>query len=146
MKQQNSIDFKNDGFFITGDLGFFDSDGYLNIAGRDKDLIISGGLNVYPAEVERVIEGLTEVHESAVIGLPHPDFGEGVAAIISLRKENLTIDEQDMKNRLRNKLASFKVPLKIEVKNELPKNAMGKIQKNVLRTEYKNMFEALQDQ
>ena len=140
MEERAKVDFHDDGFFITGDLGFFDSAGYLNISGRDKDLIISGGLNVYPAEVERVIDSLPEVSESALIGLPHPDFGEGVTAVITLINRHTTIDEQDLRNRIRDQLASFKVPLKIKVKDQLPKNAMGKIQKNLLRTEFENIY------
>ena len=140
MEERAKVDFHDDGFFITGDLGFFDSAGYLNISGRDKDLIISGGLNVYPAEVERVIDALPQVGESALIGIPHPDFGEGVTAVITLSNRHTTINEQDLRNRIRNQLASFKVPLKIIVKDELPKNAMGKIQKNLLRTEFEDIY------
>ena len=133
-------DFQTDGFFITGDLGFFDFTGYLNISGRDKDLIISGGLNVYPAEVERVIDSLPEVGESALIGLPHPDFGEGVTAVITLSDQYFTISEHDLRDRIREQLASYKVPLKIKVKDRLPKNTMGKIQKNRLRNEFENIY------
>tara|TARA_Y200000002_G_scaffold360125_1_gene345147 strand:- start:516 stop:1001 length:486 start_codon:yes stop_codon:yes gene_type:complete len=140
MKARNKIDFTDDGFFITGDLGFFDSLGYLNISGRDKDVIISGGLNVYPAEVERVLESLPEVNEAALIGVPHPDFGEGVTAIITPSEPDIAINEQELRNRIRLQLASFKVPLKIEVKECLPKNSMGKIQKNLLRAEFKNIY------
>ena len=140
MEERSKVDFHDDGFFITGDLGFFDTGGYLNIAGRDKDLIISGGLNVYPAEVERVIDSLPEVSESALIGLPHPDFGEGVTAVITLSNRQTTINEQGLRNLIRDQLASFKVPLKIKVKDQLPKNAMGKIQKNLLRIEFENIY------
>ncbi|MDG2474965.1 MAG: AMP-binding protein [Paracoccaceae bacterium] len=140
MDERNEVDFQSDGFFITGDLGFFDSAGYLNISGRNKDLIISGGLNIYPAEVERIIDALQEVNESAVIGLPHPDFGEAVTAIITLGDQHTTLNEQDLRNHIRDKLAGFKVPLKIKVKDSLPKNAMGKIQKNLLRTEFKDLY------
>ena len=140
MEERAKVDFHDDGFFITGDLGFFDSSGYLNISGRNKDLIISGGLNVYPAEVERIIDSLPEVNESALIGIPHPDFGEGVTAVITLSNRHTTINEQDLRNRIRDQLASFKVPLKIKVKYQLPRNAMGKIQKNLLRTEFENLY------
>ena len=140
MEERAKVDFHDDGFFITGDLGFFDSAGYLNISGRDKDLIISGGLNVYPAEVERVMDALPQVGESALIGIPHPDFGEGVTAVITLRNGHATVNEQNLRNRIRNQLASFKVPLKIIVKDQLPKNAMGKIQKNLLRTEFEDTY------
>ncbi len=140
MKEQNKIDFTGDGFFITGDLGFFDSAGYLNISGRNKDLIISGGLNVYPAEVERVLESFPDINESALIGVPHPDFGEGVTAVVTLSDQCKNLNEQDLQNRIRKQLASFKVPLKIVVKDHLPKNSMGKIQKNLLRSEYKDIY------
>ncbi len=140
MKERNKIDFTDDGFFITGDLGFFDSAGYLSLSGRNKDLIISGGLNVYPAEVERVLESFPEVNESALIGLPHPDFGEGVTAIITLTDQYTNLNEQNLRNRTREQLASFKVPLRIEVKDHLPKNSMGKIQKNLLRIEFKDIY------
>ena len=143
MKAGTKAAFTSDGFFITGDLGFFDTSGYLNIVGRDKDLIISGGLNIYPAEVERVIESLPEVSETALIGLPHPDFGEGVTAIITLKKINTEISEEDFRNRLGEKIARFKIPLRIIVKQQLPKNAMGKIQKNQLRAEFKNVYDHL---
>ena len=125
---------------MTGDLGFFDTDGYLTISGRDKDLIISGGLNVYPAEVERVIDALPEVKESALIGLPHPDFGEGVTAVVTLYDSTEGFIEDSLKKQIRKHLAPFKVPLKIIVKNDLPKNAMGKIQKNLLRNELKGTY------
>lgn len=140
MEERNKIDFRNDGFFITGDLGYFDSAGYLNISGRNTDLIISGGLNVYPAEVEQVLESFPEINESALIGAPHPDFGEGVTAVITLNDKEIAPDERDLRNRLRKQLASFKVPLKIKVKDHLPKNAMGKIQKNLLRAEFKDIY------
>ncbi len=140
MEERAKIDFQKDGFFITGDLGFFDSDGYLNISGRDKDLIISGGLNVYPAEVEQVLDALPEVSESALIGLPHPDFGEGVTAVITLSDKQSTLNEQELRGRISEQLASFKVPLTIKVKERLPKNAMGKIQKNLLRTEFESIY------
>ena len=140
MEERNKIDFTDDGFFITGDLGFFDSGGYLNISGRNKDLIISGGLNIYPAEVEQVLESFPEISESALIGVPHPDFGEGVTAVITLSDKGTNPNEKDLRNRLRMQLASFKVPLKIKVKDDLPKNAMGKIQKNLLRKEFKHIY------
>ena len=140
MPARNKIDFQSDGFFVTGDLGFFDTDGYLTISGRDKDLIISGGLNVYPAEVERVIDSLPEVKESALVGLPHPDFGEGVTAVVTLYDSTEGFIEDSLKKQIRKHLAPFKVPLKIIVKNDLPKNAMGKIQKNLLRNELKGTY------
>lgn len=139
MKEKTAAEFRDDGFFISGDLGLIDDQGYLNIVGRDKDLVISGGFNVYPAEVEAALDALPEVAESAVIGLPHPDFGEGVAAALILRKD-AEITEQDVRSRLERELAKYKVPKRVFFLDLLPRNAMGKIQKNVLRESYKNTF------
>ncbi len=138
--QKSKQDFTHDGFFITGDLGFLDSQGYLNISGREKDLIISGGLNVYPAEVEKVIDALPGVLESAVIGLPHFDYGEGVTAIVTTSNET-RFDHEKIRSLLKKELASFKVPQKIIEVNYLPKNTMGKIQKNKLRDQYKSLYD-----
>ena len=132
-------EFTEDNFFITGDLGFFDEDGYLNISGRDKDLIISGGLNVYPAEIEKVIDEFDEIKESAVIGLPHEDFGEGVTALITLKK-NINIEVDYLKSQMKKKLAGFKIPQQFIILNELPKNVMGKVKKNELRKKYKKTY------
>ena len=132
-------EFTEDNFFITGDLGFFDEDGYLNISGRDKDLIISGGLNVYPAEIEKVIDEFDEIKESAVIGLPHKDFGEGVTALITLKK-NINIEVDYLKSQMKKKLAGFKIPQQFIILNELPKNVMGKVKKNELRKKYKKTY------
>ena len=140
LPERNQVDFKNDGFFLTGDLGYFDADGYLNISGREKDLIISGGLNVYPAEVEKVINSLPEIYECALIGAPHPDFGEGVTAVITLNDPEISFDERDMKSRLNSQIANYKVPKKIIVVENLPKNTMGKVQKHLLRTKFKNIY------
>jgi malonyl-CoA/methylmalonyl-CoA synthetase len=126
-----------DGYFITGDLGTIEQDGYLRLVGRAKDLIISGGLNVYPKEIEEAIDALEGVEESAVFAIPHPDFGEAVAAAVTL-KPHASITTEGMTANLRTQLAAFKTPKRIFVVNELPRNAMGKVQKNVLRERYKD--------
>jgi malonyl-CoA/methylmalonyl-CoA synthetase len=138
MPEKTKAEFRDDGFFITGDLGQFDERGYLSIVGRGKDLIISGGLNIYPKEVEEEIDALTGVIESAVIGLPHPDFGEGVVAVI-VREKNATIDEQQVMAGLDGRLARFKLPKQMFFVDELPRNTMGKVQKNLLRDAYKDL-------
>ncbi len=139
MPDKTKAEFRKDGFFISGDLGLIDDQGYVNIVGRDKDLVISGGFNVYPAEVEAALDALPEIAESAVIGLPHPDFGEGVAAAVILRPD-ARIAEKDVRARLESELAKYKVPKRVFFLESLPRNAMGKIQKNVLRDTYKSTF------
>ncbi len=128
-----------DGFFKTGDLGSLSEDGYLTIVGRDKDLIISGGLNVYPKEIEEVIDALPGVRESAVIGMPHPDFGETVVAVV-VRDTSLACTAvphgDDVVLAVRARLAAFKVPKIVHFVDELPRNAMGKVQKNLLRERF----------
>jgi malonyl-CoA/methylmalonyl-CoA synthetase len=136
MPEKTAAEFRQDGFFITGDLGQFDERGYLSIVGRGKDLIISGGLNIYPKEIEEEIDGLSGVLESAVIGLPHADFGEGVVAVI-VREKGAAIDEKEVMVGLDGRLARFKLPKRIFFVDELPRNTMGKVQKNVLRDSYK---------
>jgi malonyl-CoA/methylmalonyl-CoA synthetase len=136
MPEKTAAEFRQDGFFITGDLGQFDERGYLSIVGRGKDLIISGGLNIYPKEIEEEIDGLSGVLESAVIGLPHADFGEGVVAVI-VREKGAAIDEKAVMVGLDGRLARFKLPKRIFFVDELPRNTMGKVQKNVLRDSYK---------
>ena len=131
-------DFSKDGFFNTGDKGFIDADGYLSIVGRAKDMIISGGLNVYPKEVESVINEIEGVIESAVIGLPHDDLGEKVVAVI-VRKKESKITEGELISSLKSEIAGFKVPKNIILIEELPRNAMGKVQKNILRDIYAKM-------
>jgi len=128
-----------DGFFITGDMGQFSPDGYLSLVGRAKDLIISGGLNVYPKEIEEAIDALPGVNESAVFAIPHPDFGEAVAAAVTL-KPAANITGEAIIATLRVKLAGFKTPKRVYVVDELPRNAMSKVQKAVLRERYKNEF------
>ncbi len=128
-----------DGYFISGDLGRFDAHGYLHIVGRGKDLVITGGFNVYPIEIENEIDAIDGVLESAVIGLPHKDFGEAVTAIVV---KNGDVTEAKIKSALNIKLAKFKQPKAIIFVESLPRNAMGKVQKNVLRDTYKNHYSA----
>jgi malonyl-CoA/methylmalonyl-CoA synthetase len=134
-------EFRSDGFFITGDLGLMDEDGYVFIVGRAKDLVISGGLNVYPKEIETLIDSIDGVTESAVFGIPHPDFGEAVATAVVVKKDS-GLDAPAIKARLAGQLAGFKQPKAIFIVPDLPRNAMGKVQKNVLREAYKAYFAA----
>ncbi|MCI4677953.1 malonyl-CoA synthase [Rhodoblastus acidophilus] len=135
MPEKTASEFRPDGFFITGDLGTIDDRGYVRIVGRGKDLIITGGLNVYPKEIETEIDSLPGVVESAVIGLPDHDFGEAVAAVV-VRAKAAPIDEAAIHDALQSRLAKFKWPKKIFFVDDLPRNTMGKVQKNVLRTTY----------
>jgi len=136
MPERNREEFTADGYFRTGDVGSLAADGYVTIAGRSKDLIISGGYNVYPKEIEMAIDELPGVQESAVVGVPHPDFGEAVTAVVVARP-GASIAEGEIIATLRRKLANFKVPKRVYFVDELPRNAMGKVQKNVLREKYK---------
>jgi malonyl-CoA/methylmalonyl-CoA synthetase len=137
MPEKTREEFTGDGWFRTGDVGVFDPEGYLSIVGRAKDLIISGGYNVYPKEIELELDVWPGVVESAVIGLPHPDFGEAVTAVVVLA-EGASIDEVEVLASLRTRLANYKVPKRIHVVPDLPRNAMGKVQKNVLRERFKS--------
>jgi len=139
MPDKTAAEFRPDGFFITGDLGKVDADGYITIVGRGKDLIISGGFNVYPKEVETEIDQIAGVAESAVIGLPHPDLGEGVAAIV-VPVKGAAIAETDIAAHLAGRLARYKQPKHVVFATELPRNAMGKVQKNELRERYRDVF------
>ncbi|MDB5795744.1 MAG: malonyl-CoA synthase, partial [Noviherbaspirillum sp.] len=132
MPEKTAEEFTPDGFFRTGDVGKFDAAGYLSIVGRSKDLIISGGYNVYPKEIESFIDELDDVVESAVIGVPHPDFGEAVAAVVIATPDS-ALSEAELIGALKTKIANFKVPKRVYFMVELPRNAMGKVQKNVLR-------------
>jgi malonyl-CoA/methylmalonyl-CoA synthetase len=136
MPEKTAQEFRSDRFFITGDMGLIDADGYVSIVGREKDLVISGGLNVYPAEIEALLDALPGVRESAVIGLPHPDFGEAVTAVVA----GEAIDEAEIRGKLAKDLAAFKVPKRVLRVSELPRNAMGKIQKKVLREIYAGLY------
>lgn len=140
MPQKTRDVFRDDGYFITGDLGYIDEDGYFTISGRDKDLIISGGLNVYPAEIENALDALDGIAESAIIGLPHGDFGEAVTAIV-VAASNAPIDEDVIRNRLQSVLAKFKVPRRVITVDTLPRNTMGKIQKSLLREQFADLFQ-----
>ncbi len=139
MPEKTAEELRDDGFFITGDLGKFDADGYVHIVGRNKDLIISGGYNIYPKEVELVLDEQPGVLESAVIGVPHPDFGETVLGLVVAQKGQ-TPDIEAAMSRIRDSLARFKHPRKLILVDELPRNTMGKVQKNVLRETYKDLF------
>jgi malonyl-CoA/methylmalonyl-CoA synthetase len=139
MPEKTAEEFTADGYFKTGDVGKVDERGYVTIVGRSKDLIISGGYNVYPAEIEGYINEMNDVAESAVVGVPHPDFGEvGVAVVIA--KAGATVQPDAVIAELKAKLANFKIPKKCFVVPELPRNTMGKVQKNLLRDQYKAMF------
>jgi malonyl-CoA/methylmalonyl-CoA synthetase len=139
MPEKTAEEFTADGFFKTGDVGKIDGRGYITIVGRSKDLIISGGYNVYPAEIEGYINEMAGVAESAVIGVPHPDFGEvGVAIVIA--KPGTVIDADAIVAELKSKLANFKIPKRCFVVPELPRNTMGKVQKALLRAEHKGLF------
>jgi malonyl-CoA/methylmalonyl-CoA synthetase len=139
MPEKTKAEFRDDGFFITGDLGKIDGDGYVHILGRGKDLVISGGFNVYPKEIESEIDAMPGVIESAVIGVPHADFGEGVTAVLVCDK-GAKVDETSVLKALDGRLAKFKMPKRVFVVDELPRNAMGKVQKNILRDTYKDIY------
>jgi malonyl-CoA/methylmalonyl-CoA synthetase len=139
MPEKTAEEFSADGYFKTGDVGKIDEQGYITIVGRSKDLIISGGYNVYPAEIEGYINDMDGVAESALVGVPHPDFGEvGVAVVIA--KPGVTLDAGEIVAALKSRLANFKIPKQCFVVSELPRNTMGKVQKNLLREQYKNLF------
>ena len=139
MPEKTREEFTADGYFKTGDVGKIDADGYITIVGRSKDLIISGGYNVYPAEIEGYINDMPGVAESALVGVPHPDFGEaGVAVVIA--KPGAALDAAQILATLKSTLANFKIPKQCFVVNELPRNTMGKVQKNLLRDQYKGLF------
>lgn len=139
MPEKTAEELREDGFFITGDLGKIDDDGYVHIIGRGKDLIITGGFNVYPKEIELLIDELPGVNESAVIGVPHPDFGEAVLAVV-VPHAGATVSIDAIADGVAPKLARFKQPKKIVLVDALPRNTMGKVQKNILRETYKSAF------
>ena len=140
MPDKTAAEFRADGFFITGDLGRIDENGYVHILGRDKDLIISGGFNVYPKEIESLIDELPGVTESAVVGLPHRDFGEGVTAcVVTAQETGLT--EKDVLEALAGRLAKFKHPKRVLFVDELPRNTMGKVQKNLIRERFSKLYD-----
>src|ERR1700704_1367622 len=137
--EKTKAEFRDDGFFITGDLGKIDGKGYVHILGRGKDLVITGGFNVYPKEIESEIDAMPGVIEAAVIGVPHADFGEGVTAIVVCDR-GAKVDETSVLKALDGRLAKFKMPKRVIVVDELPRNAMGKVQKNILRDTYSKIY------
>jgi malonyl-CoA/methylmalonyl-CoA synthetase len=140
MPEKTKEEFTADGWFRTGDVGRIDERGYVTIVGRSKDLIISGGYNVYPAEIEGYINEMPGVAESAVVGVPHPDFGEGVVAMV-VPRPGATLDAARIVADLKARIANFKVPKQVFVVAELPRNAMGKVQKNLLRGQHAGLFD-----
>jgi malonyl-CoA/methylmalonyl-CoA synthetase len=135
LPEKSRDDFTADGYFRTGDVGEILDNGYLRLVGRAKDLVITGGLNVYPKEIEEKIDALPDVVESAVIGVPDPDFGEAVTAVVVARSDH-GLTENGVIATLKAQIASYKVPKHVHFVDELPRNAMGKVQKNVLREWY----------
>lgn len=142
MPDKTAEDFTADGFFDTGDKAILDAEGYYSIVGRAKDMVICGGLNVYPKEVELVIDEIPGVLESAVIGVPHPDFGEAVvAAVVPTAEGRNSLSEAGVIDAVKPQLANFKVPKRVMLIDELPRNTMGKVQKNLLRDSYRHLFD-----
>ena len=139
LPEKTAEEFTADGWFKTGDVGRIDGDGFVSIVGRSKDLIISGGYNVYPAEIEGTINELPGVAESAVVGVPHPDFGEAVVAVV-VPRAGASVDGAAIAAQLRTRIANFKLPKRVFVVKELPRNAMGKVQKNMLREQHRALF------
>ncbi len=139
MPEKTAEEFTADGYFKTGDVGKVDARGYVTIVGRSKDLIISGGYNVYPAEIEGYINEMPGVAESAVVGVPHPDFGEVGVAVVTLKSGAQLLPDAVIAN-LKSRLANFKIPKRCFVVDELPRNTMGKVQKNLLRDQHKGLF------
>jgi malonyl-CoA/methylmalonyl-CoA synthetase len=139
MPEKTREEFTPDGWFRTGDVGALDADGVLTLVGRSKDLVISGGFNVYPAEIEGRINELAGVAESAVVGVPHPDFGEAVVAVV-VPRPGAVLDPQEITRALKSTIAGFKVPKHLRIVDTLPRNAMGKVQKKLLREELGGLF------
>ena len=144
MPEKTQEEFRDDGFFITGDLGIIDQDGYISIVGRNKDLIIAGGFNIYPKEIELILDQQPGVLESAVIGIPHADFGESVIGVLTLENDTNIDAEVDLDAMLKTvgeSLARFKHPRRLVVVDALPRNSMGKVQKNILRDQFKTLLD-----
>ena len=141
MPEKTASEFTDDGFFISGDMATMDEQGRVRIVGREKDLVISGGLNVYPKEIEDAMDVFDGVNETAVIGVPHADLGEGLVAVIC-PLPGAVIDPDAVISQLKTQLAGFKVPRRIFTVDSLPRNAMGKVQKNVLRERYAQAFDS----
>jgi malonyl-CoA/methylmalonyl-CoA synthetase len=143
--EKTAEEFTSDGFFRTGDIARYELDGQITLIGRAKDMYISGGFNVFPKEIEQIVDAIEGVEECAVVGMPHPDFGEAGLVIIVAKKEPL--DEKAIRSTLKETLANYKVPKQILQSDSLPRNAMGKVQKNLLRETYHNEWrDWLQDQ
>ena len=140
MPERTETDFRPDGFFITGDQGRINPNGYVSVVGRAKDVVITGGFNVYPKEVETFIDAIDGVDESAVIGVPHPDFGEAVTAVVTCRDDDVT--EEGIIGHLKGEIADYKVAKRVFFVDELPRNALGKVEKKVLRERYQDTFQA----
>ncbi|MGI9326127.1 MAG: AMP-binding protein [Pseudomonadales bacterium] len=140
MPEKTQAEFRTDGFFVTGDLGTMAADGRIAIVGREKDLVISGGYNVYPKEIERLLDELPEIVESAVIGVPHADFGEAVVAVVVPVDPQAPLAEERLREFLQDRLARYKQPKQVVNVEELPRNAMGKVQKNTLRKRYEALL------
>lgn len=140
MPEKTAAEFREDGWFITGDMGVLSHDGRLSLVGREKDLIISGGYNVYPKEVELVLDEIPGIIESAVIGVPHPDFGEAVVAVCVVEPGQQLPDQAALDAALAEQLARFKQPKRFLTVKELPRNTMGKVQKNLLRDQYRDLY------
>ena len=141
MPEKTAEEFTPDLWFRTGDVGKVDESGTVTIVGRSKDLIISGGYNVYPAEVEGYLNEMDGVAESAVVGVPHPDFGEGVIAVV-VPRPGAALQPAGLIAALKSKIANFKIPKHLFVVDELPRNTMGKVQKNLLREQHRGLFSA----
>ncbi|MBN9254958.1 MULTISPECIES: malonyl-CoA synthase [unclassified Mesorhizobium] len=139
MPDKTQSEFRADGYFITGDIGYMDDDGYVFVSGRSKDLVITGGYNVYPKEIESEIDSIEGVEESAVVGLPHADFGEAVTAVVIL-KDGVALTEADIMSRLDPVLAKYKLPKRILFEASLPRNTMGKVLKNEIRKQHEDLY------
>jgi malonyl-CoA/methylmalonyl-CoA synthetase len=139
--EKTAAEFRPDGFFKTGDVGLIDEHRYVHIVGRAKDLIITGGYNVYPAEVEEELNSLPGVLESAVFGVPHADFGEGVTALVVRARGQPQIDERVVLGALKDRLANYKIPKRVLFADELPRNTMGKVQKQALREAHSKLYQ-----
>ena len=142
MPEKTAAEMRADGFFISGDMAISNEEDRISIVGRSKDLIIAGGFNIYPKEIESAIDQLPGVLETAVIGCPHPDMGEAVVAVV-IPKEGAILTEEDILDPLSGNLARFKLPRKVIFQNSLPRNTMGKVQKSMLREEMKNAFKTV---
>ena len=140
MPDKTAEEFTKDGYFKTGDMATLDDDDYISIVGRGKDMVITGGFNVYPKEIELLIDELEGVVESAIIGVPHPDFGEAVTAVVTRDVNNKACTEENIIAALKPKLANYKIPKRVMFVDDLPRNTMGKVQKNLLRESYADLF------